>query len=142
MNGPQFTSFNEGCRLTAYPDSLGFWTIGIGRHVGITEGQTCTQQQADDWFNEQDYPSAQHAASILIGADVWNGLNECRQAALTDMCFQLGPSGLGKFTGMLAAIKTGDWQGAHDECLDSLYAKQVPNRANAVADLFLTGEWP
>lgn len=38
----------EGCRLTAYRDIVGIWTIGWGETLGVTEGMVWTQQQADD----------------------------------------------------------------------------------------------
>lgn len=42
----------EGCRLKAYEDSAGIWTIGYGstRLHGqpVVKGQTCTQQEAED----------------------------------------------------------------------------------------------
>lgn len=37
----------EGCRLTAYQDSAGVWTIGYGHTSGVKKGQTITQAQAD-----------------------------------------------------------------------------------------------
>lgn len=37
----------EGCRLTAYQDSAGVWTIGYGHTSGVKKGQTITQEQAD-----------------------------------------------------------------------------------------------
>ena len=41
----------EGCRLKAYRDSKGVWTIGYGHTGGIVEeGMTCTQVQADIWL--------------------------------------------------------------------------------------------
>jgi lysozyme len=39
----------ESCRLTAYRDPRGIWTIGWG-HTPASPGQTCTQAQADAWF--------------------------------------------------------------------------------------------
>ena len=37
----------EGCRLKAYQDSVGVWTIGYGHTVGVLNGQVITQAQAD-----------------------------------------------------------------------------------------------
>ena len=43
----------ESCRLQAYWDpQCSRWTIGWGRARGVQEGDTCTQEQADDWFIE------------------------------------------------------------------------------------------
>ncbi len=38
---------NEGCRLTAYQDITGTWTIGWGDTENVYEGLTITQQEAD-----------------------------------------------------------------------------------------------
>ena len=39
----------EGCKLEAYQDQRGTWTIGFGQTgPGIKQGLTWTQQQADD----------------------------------------------------------------------------------------------
>lgn len=42
----------ESCRLTAFQDQRGVWTIGWGRTLGVKQGGTCTQQQADAWLVE------------------------------------------------------------------------------------------
>jgi hypothetical protein len=43
---------------------------------------------------------------------------------------------------MLDAIRAADWQRAHDELLDSDYARQTKTRAQTNAKVLLTGEWP
>jgi GH24 family phage-related lysozyme (muramidase) len=48
----------EGCKLTAYQDSVNVWTIGYGTtnadkaitNTKICKGLTITQKQADDWL--------------------------------------------------------------------------------------------
>lgn len=37
----------EGCRLKAYRDIVGVWTIGWGETLGVKEGMVWTQAQAD-----------------------------------------------------------------------------------------------
>ena len=46
----------EGSRLTAYQDSGGVWTIGVGHTSGVTAGMTCTPEQASQWFAEDAAP--------------------------------------------------------------------------------------
>lgn len=43
----------EGCKLKAYLDSVGVWTLGWGHTKGVKAGDTCTQAQADKWLNEE-----------------------------------------------------------------------------------------
>ena len=40
-----------------------------------------------------------------------------------------------KFKNMIANMKDINWKGASDEMLDSLWAKQTPERANRLADI-------
>ncbi len=43
----------EGCKLKAYRDVAGVWTIGWGHIKGVKPGDTCTQAQADTWLNQE-----------------------------------------------------------------------------------------
>lgn len=52
----------EGCRLTAYQDSVGVWTIGYGHTKGVRSGQTITQAQADDYLRS-DVSGAERTVS-------------------------------------------------------------------------------
>ena len=40
----------EGCRLIAYKCPAGVWTIGYGHTAGVKDGDTITQEQADDYL--------------------------------------------------------------------------------------------
>lgn len=54
--GKEFIKSFESCRLAAYPDPATGgepWTIGWGRTTGVKRGDTCTQEQADKWFDEE-----------------------------------------------------------------------------------------
>ena len=46
--GIAFLRDREGCKLTAYKDSGGVWTIGVGSTKGVRPGQTITQFEADE----------------------------------------------------------------------------------------------
>ena len=37
----------EGCRLTAYKDAVGVWTIGYGHTTNVRQGDKITQAEAD-----------------------------------------------------------------------------------------------
>jgi GH24 family phage-related lysozyme (muramidase) len=43
----------ESCRLSAYQDSAGIWTIGYGHTYGVRASATCSQEQADRWLDNE-----------------------------------------------------------------------------------------
>jgi lysozyme len=60
----------EGCRLEAYQDSGGVWTIGYG-HTGpeVVEGLTWTQAQADAQMVADLAATEAHVTGLLVDAD-------------------------------------------------------------------------
>jgi lysozyme len=133
----------ESCRLTAYKDSLGVWTIGWGHEMfpQTTDwaGYTVTQDLADTWL-DADIQAAQTFAQSLTE---WPFLDTpCRQNAVVELCFNMRKKWL-LFVNTRAAIRAKDWQGAHDGLLTSLWASQVhAARANRLADYLRTGAYP
>ncbi len=90
----------EGCRLTAYRDSAGVWTIGYGHTRIAKKGLHITQRKADDLLRED-----------LAGFEKYvNGLGVCRTQgqfdALVDFAFNLGTGSLGGST-LLEKIRRG-----------------------------------
>lgn len=61
------TSF-EGYRDKAYKDGAGIWTIGYGttrvNGTPVTEGMTCTQDQAVEWFRNDTKDTEKYISSI------------------------------------------------------------------------------
>ncbi len=142
MGGRTYTQSNEGCNLTAKLDRGGNYVIGWGHNSPtIKAGDVWTQQMADVQFST-DYYNAGQIAAMFVGLSFWANLDPIRQAALTDMAYELGQPRLIDFHQMLTAVRAASWQDAHDQCLDSDYGREVPHRANANASILLTGEWP
>lgn len=139
MKLTDYAKFNEGLELTAYRDQFGKWTIGYG-HTGpeVVEGMTITKAEAEALL---DADASKVMASVVgvVGREAWEGLNEVRRIVLCDMCFQMGPLGLSKFSRTLAAVKDGRWDVAASSMLASLWAKQTPNRARRNAAMMLLG---
>ena len=123
----------EGLRLKPYRCTAGKLTIGYGRNlddVGIS------QAEADMLF-ERDFAMAESEVKRLckeFSIDV-DSLIEQRFYVLTDMMFNLGYSRLSKFKKFLYALKTGSYEAAANEMLDSNWAKQVGNRAIKLSTL-------
>ena len=126
-------SRDEGLRLKPYLDTVGKFTIGIGRNlddVGISK-------------EEADFLLSNDIAKVVQGLDGalpwWRDLSEPRQRALANMAFNLGLQGLLKFKTTLGLLKSGDYQGAAKACLESKWASQVGARAQRISDLILKG---
>lgn len=126
----------------SYWDKIGkCWTIGVGC-VGsnIVKGTHFTDSEVLSLYASR-HSIAEHGAEKDIGSDVWQGLNDVRQAALTDMAFQIGIVGLSEFIHLIGAVRAGDWIGAKREVLNSRQATQTPLRAERNANMLLTGKW-
>ena len=75
----------EGCKLTAYKDSVGVWTIGYGSTINVCAGMTITQQQADDRLI-----SDVHQAAVCVDGKVSVIITQNQFDALTSFVFNLG----------------------------------------------------
>ena len=120
---------HEGFRDTVYSDSLGFATIGYGHLVlptdNFVEGNTYDKETLEEVF-DNDFKIASDSARELL-RDIEH--NHIIFGVIVEMCFQLGKPRVMKFKKMIANMQDRNWKGAADEMLDSLWAKQTPNRA-------------
>lgn len=125
---------HEGTKLKPYLDTKGKLTIGTGRNlddVGITE-------QEADILLRNDIATASRE---LVRAFPWvNNLDDIREEILIEMCFNLGITRFKTFKKMISFCKAGDYQKAADEMIDSKWARDVGDRAKALANLMRKGE--
>jgi lysozyme len=100
----------EGCRLHAYQDSVGVWTIGYGETLNVVEGMVWTQEQADTALRTR-------AAYFLLSA-----LAKCPQLALekpervaacVSLAYNIGVSAFG-VSSVCRKTKRKDYSGAAD----------------------------
>jgi len=121
---------HEGTVLHAYPDHLGYWTIGVGRMIDERRGGGISEAEAEHLLaNDID----RIAARLQHEAGFRNSPSEVKRA-LVNMAFQMGIKGLLGFTNMWRALEQHDYETAATEALDSKWANQTPTRANEVAD--------
>jgi len=125
---------HEGCVLTAYTDTVGKITIGVGRNltdVGISHAE----------------------AVLLLDHDLDAVLEDCltfawfppldpvRQRAVCDLRFNVGATGFRMFRHFIAAMARKDYQQASLELQDSRWAAQVQrSRVNRLRSMIETGE--
>jgi lysozyme len=124
---------DEGLKLKPYQDTVGKWTIGVGRNlddVGISKAE----------------------AMMLLGADIdkvmtqldaqlpwWRSMTDARQQALANMAFNLGIERLLGFKNTLAAMQAERYDEAANGMLASKWALQVGQRARRLADMMKKG---
>jgi len=131
---------DEGIRLYAYDDASGMAlkpgimckghpTIGIGRALDVNG---ITQEEAK-YLLSNDIDRVQ---SELETAFPWfTGLPELPQRVLANMCFNMGLGHLQTFKEMLGYVESGAYAAAATAMEDSLWAKQVGQRAVRLANM-------
>lgn len=159
---------DEGLRLKAYPDPLsplaahcwaahlrpeqyeqlpGWrqfsgtpWTIGYG-HTGsdVHAGDICAPEEAERLL-ERDAEAAERDLDDRL--PWWRDLDPVRQDALANVAFNLGIAKLLGFKTTLRLLQDGQYADAAANCLKSLWARQVKDRAKRIAHMIETGERP
>ncbi len=117
----------RGGRHLPYEDTVGVQTIGYGRaigRIGISEEEASLLLEHD---------MERSISDLDFACSWWRNLDEARQAALAELCFQLGLNGLLGFRRTLDALRTGRFEDAAADLLESKYATQVPSRAQRLA---------
>lgn len=123
---------DEGRKARIYTDTVGKITGGVGRNM--------TDRDFSD--DEIDLMLSNDIALVVTQLDKslpwWRQMNDARQNVLINMGFM----GVGKLLGFkntLAAMMAGDYNTAASGILDSMYAKQVGQRAVRLAAVMRTG---
>ncbi|MBF8177649.1 glycoside hydrolase family protein [Herminiimonas contaminans] len=129
---------DEGEVLYAYNDHLGFATIGIGRLIDKRKGGGITPE-------ESAYLLANDIMRKSMDLDArlpwWKTLSDARRGVLLAMAFQMGIDGLLGFKNTLEAVRTGQYDRAADGMLQSMWAKQTPERAKRMSEQMRTDQW-
>jgi len=107
--GLHLTEQFEGCKLKAYQDSKGIWTIGYGHTAGVVPGLTCTQEIADAWL-QQDIKWAE----AIVNHDVKVPLTQDEFDALVDFVFNCGTGNFEHST-LLKLVNDGQFAEAAQE---------------------------
>ena len=122
----------EGCKLTAYKDSVAVWTIGYGHTRSARQGMVITQAQADELL-EQDV--SHHAIGVYKALQV--KLEQHRFDAVVSLAFNVGVTAVRNSTLMkminrgdakLAAAQFDRWNKAGGKVLAGLTRRRAAER--------------
>jgi len=108
-DGLEFIKQSEGCKLTAYRDSVGVLTIGYGHTEGVHGGSSCTQEEADQWLRD-DLQAVYRAIDSLVDVDLSQGQFD----ALCSFVFNLGAGALRNST-LLNLLNQGKYGAAQQQ---------------------------
>lgn len=143
-----FIAVNEGLRLKPYQDSEGVWTIGYGYNMEangipawlarqIIEGRPITREQGAKLLIDEIANCISQARRIIPNfADI----DRARQFVIVDMCYNLGATGFSRFTSTIAAIIAGRYGQAAKHMSDSLWYRQVGDRAKRNVRIMRSGK--
>lgn len=125
-------SLDEGRKSRIYVDTVGKVSGGIGRNLtdkGFRDNEIDLMYQND---------IAETEAWLDRNLPWWRSLDPVRQRVLMNMAFNMQGKLLG-FRNFLAAAQRSDWSTASAEMLDSLWARQVGDRAKRLASMMRSG---
>ena len=129
---------DEGCINEEYLDHLGYPTFGSGHLIrdtdpeyGCNVGEKISDARVAEAFEDDIQITYNDCLRLYPDFDM---LPNEAQLIIANMMFNLGATRMGKFKGMKAGVDARDWQKAADEMVDSLWYKQVTNRANRLVE--------
>jgi len=128
---------HEGSRTHAYDCPAGYITIGVGRNIDPNGGLGLSE-------NEINYLLKNDIERCYRELDRFSwfmDLDQVRQEALVNMLFNIGLPRLLSFKKMIASLMAKEYSQAAEEIINSLYARQVGNRANELAYMIERGEY-
>lgn len=107
--GTEILKYFEGCKLTAYQDSVGVWTIGYGHTKGVFDGMTITQEEAEQMLltELEEYEG-------YIENMVTVPLTQNQFDALVVWIYNLGPTNFKNST-LLKELNAGNYNAAGQE---------------------------
>lgn len=126
----------EGCRLQAYQDLRGRWTIGYGCTHGVSPGMEISQPEADKRLLD-DIGMVYRVVDVLLSVE----LTENQYSALIVLVYNIGSGEFATST-LLEKLNQKDFSGAADEFLrwnhvDGKVVDGLTRRRQAERDLFL-----
>ena len=134
---------DEGRVCHAYQDSLGFWTIGIGRLIDKRRGGGLSDEEMD-YLKRNDI--ARFTTELDKAAPWWRSFDPVRRRAVLNMTFNLGVGWITHghpkaWPNTVALLKAGRFKDAADAIrANKVWVGQVGDRALRIAKQIETGQ--
>ncbi len=140
-------AFEEGYKEKPYIDTEGYPTIGCGILLGPKDASLANYQFSlprsvgDAWMQQllEEKIDQINNQPVLVAA--LKQCNAARADVLHSMAYQLGVDGLAAFKNTLLMIANGNFDGAAEGLLSSLWARQTPARAKRHAQAMRSGTY-
>jgi len=123
---------HEGFEPKVYECTEGYDTIGYGFAI---KDLVIDKDVADLILMKKLHKLLER---IAIAFPWFKDIDDIAKAVVVNMCYQLGLSGFSKFKKTIYYLETQQYEEASIECLDSLWAKQTPNRAKELSERLLS----
>lgn len=140
-------NFEEGYVESPYLDTLGFPTVAGGIRIGPKGASLSNytfrvpRKVGDVW---KQVIVDEKVLDMNSRPAIYAALKQCNPAradVLYSMAYQMGVDGLAAFKNTLVMISNGNFTGAAEGMLNSLWAKQTPARARRHAEVMRTGSY-
>ena len=136
--------YDEGVRYAPYLDSRGFQTIGVGHNMDAGP--------LPSWWT---FPLTDDQVNTLLTADLqsalndlddfipwWAALDDVRQRAMLNLCFNLGWSKFREFAQFQSFVKAGAYAAAGQDLGNTPWFKEVGERGPRIVAMIETGFSP
>ena len=120
---------HEGFRSRVYQCTEGYDTIGYGFAIKDLD----IEEDIGEMILIRKLEKLQKRIASTFGW-FFNSPEDVKDV-VTNMCYQLGVSGFSKFKKTIYLLETEQYHEASIEMLDSLWAKQTPNRAKELSEI-------
>jgi len=121
---------DEDVRQDVYRDTKGNLTVGVGHLVTLADnlrfGDTIPIDKVNEYLN-QDYATVERAAANVV-PDIAS-MPENVQCALVNMAYNMGGGGLAEFHNTIAKLRSGDYEGAANNLVQSKWYTETGVRA-------------
>jgi lysozyme len=119
---------HEGYVGVVYKDSLGIDTIGYGFAIKDLE----LDEDICEIILERKLKQLEDMINLKFSW--YKYMPQEIKDVVMEMCYQLGVTGVSKFKKTIAYLQNKQWEKASVEMLDSLWARQTPNRAKELSN--------